>query len=103
MKLPDVEPGYGIDIVRLEAAQTEPLHRARHKGHFEATAQAKAEAAAMVRPNTGWPPVGRGLQTAKCLPEIARRSRSAGDPFHRGVDGSGGNRCNGYIALNRPR
>jgi protein ImuB len=35
-KLPHVEPGYGIDILRLEAIQTEPLRAQAHKGHFEA-------------------------------------------------------------------
>lgn len=38
-KLPHVEPGYGIDILRLEAIQTEPLAPKAHKGHLEAADQ----------------------------------------------------------------
>ncbi|MDJ0994715.1 MAG: DNA polymerase Y family protein [Dinoroseobacter sp.] len=38
-KLAQVEPGYGIDILRLEAVQTEPLAPQTHKGHMEAADQ----------------------------------------------------------------
>ena len=39
VRLPDVDPGFGIDIIRLEAVQTEPLHRTQAVGHLEAGRQ----------------------------------------------------------------
>jgi protein ImuB len=39
VRLPDVDPGFGIDIIRLEATQTEPLHRTQAVGHLEAGRQ----------------------------------------------------------------
>lgn len=35
-KLPEVAPGYGIDVLRLEAIATEPLELRPHRGHLEA-------------------------------------------------------------------
>ncbi|WP_233488631.1 DNA polymerase Y family protein [Rhodovulum sp. 12E13] len=34
MRLPDIEAGDGIDVVRLEAHVTEPVHTARHRGQL---------------------------------------------------------------------
>ncbi|MEE4120395.1 MAG: DNA polymerase Y family protein [Paracoccaceae bacterium] len=34
MRLPDIEAGDGIDVVRLEAHVTEPVHAARHRGQL---------------------------------------------------------------------
>ncbi len=45
LKLKDIDAGYGIDVVRLEAYQTEPLTPVQHKGHVEAAAEAKARLA----------------------------------------------------------
>ncbi|MEM6618015.1 MAG: DNA polymerase Y family protein [Pseudomonadota bacterium] len=42
LRLPDIEPGYGIDVLRLEAHVTEPLTERQHSGHAEAVAQARA-------------------------------------------------------------
>lgn len=36
LKLGDIDPGFGIDRVRLWAEATEPLHEQQHKGHFDA-------------------------------------------------------------------
>lgn len=36
LKLPEIEPRFGIDLLRLEAHQTEPVHARTHKGHFDA-------------------------------------------------------------------
>ena len=36
MKLPEIDAGFGIDILRLEAHVTEPVHAAQHKGHLDA-------------------------------------------------------------------
>jgi protein ImuB len=36
MKLDDIDAGFGIDMLRLEAVQTEPVHEARPVGHLEA-------------------------------------------------------------------
>ena len=36
LKVPEIEPGFGIDILRLEAHQTEPVHARQHKGHIDA-------------------------------------------------------------------
>ncbi len=41
-KLSAVAPGYGIDLMRLEADQTEPLMPRAHKGHFEAADEVSA-------------------------------------------------------------
>lgn len=35
-KIADVDAGFGIDVIRLEAIQTEPVHPIQHKGHLEA-------------------------------------------------------------------
>lgn len=40
MKLGDVDAGFGIDMMRLEANITEPLHPQQHRGHLDAAAQA---------------------------------------------------------------
>ena len=36
LKVAEVEPGFGIDMMRLEAHQTEPVHARTHKGHMDA-------------------------------------------------------------------
>ena len=40
LKLKDADAGYGVDMMRLEAFQTEPLASYQHTGHVEAAAQA---------------------------------------------------------------
>lgn len=42
MKLGDVDAGFGIDTLRIEATVTEPLHTHQHKGHLDAAAQASS-------------------------------------------------------------
>lgn len=42
LKLRDVDAGYGIDVIRLEASATEPMNATQHKGHLEAATEAKA-------------------------------------------------------------
>lgn len=41
LHLPKAEPGFGIDMIRLEATQIEPVHAQQHAGHAEALAAAK--------------------------------------------------------------
>ncbi len=41
MKLDRIDAGFGIDMLRLEAVQVEPLHPATPAGHAEATARAR--------------------------------------------------------------
>ena len=41
LKLKEIDAGYGIDVVRLEANQADPLTPHQHKGHLEAAAAAK--------------------------------------------------------------
>lgn len=36
MKLPEIDAGFGIDMLRIEALQTEPLHSNRAVGHLQA-------------------------------------------------------------------
>ena len=36
MKLPDIDAGFGIDCVRIEAHVTEPVHAQQHRGHMDA-------------------------------------------------------------------
>jgi protein ImuB len=36
MKLPEIDAGFGIDILRLEAHVTEPVHARQHRGHMDA-------------------------------------------------------------------
>lgn len=40
LKLSDAEAGFGIDMIRLEAHVTEPVHARQHAGHMEAAADA---------------------------------------------------------------
>ena len=42
LKLDGIEAGFGIDRLRIEAVETEPLHPRQHEGHAEATARALA-------------------------------------------------------------
>ncbi len=49
MKLPEIDAGFGIDILRLEAHVTEPVHDRQHRGHMDAAADVTARLAA----NTG--------------------------------------------------
>ncbi len=42
LKLDSIDPGFGIDCLRLEALETEPLHAVQHSGHGEASAAAAA-------------------------------------------------------------
>ncbi len=43
-RIDEIEAGFGIDMLRLEAVQTEPLHERTRSGHLEATAAARARA-----------------------------------------------------------
>ncbi|MEY8098695.1 DNA polymerase Y family protein [Falsihalocynthiibacter sp. S25ZX9] len=45
MKLSDIDVGFGVDILRIEAHQTESLAPQQHKGHFDASGQARANIA----------------------------------------------------------
>ena len=38
MKLDDIDAGFGIDMIRLEARAVEPVHSHQHRGHAEAAA-----------------------------------------------------------------
>lgn len=40
LKLSEVDAGFGIDVIRLEAVVTEPLHPSHHAGHAEALSTA---------------------------------------------------------------
>ena len=42
LKLDEIDPGFGIDCLRLEAVETEPLHATQHAGHFDAMNRAAA-------------------------------------------------------------
>lgn len=42
LRMGDIDPGFGIDVLRLEAYVTEPLSPRQHAGHAEAVAQARA-------------------------------------------------------------
>jgi len=42
MKIADIDAGFGIDMVRLVATVTEPVHAHQHRGHIEATGTARA-------------------------------------------------------------
>ena len=46
MKLDGIDAGFGIDMLRVEAVETEPVHARQHRGHFDAAAAAQAKAAA---------------------------------------------------------
>ena len=45
LKLPEIEPRFGIDILRIEAHQSEPIHARTHKGHMDAADDAAARLA----------------------------------------------------------
>jgi len=42
LKLDRIDPGFGIDRLRLEALATEPVHATQHRGHLDASAAALA-------------------------------------------------------------
>ena len=42
LKIDGIDPGFGIDCLRLEALETEPVHAVQHRGHAEASASAAA-------------------------------------------------------------
>ncbi|WP_343080607.1 DNA polymerase Y family protein [Ostreiculturibacter nitratireducens] len=42
LKLAEIEPGFGIDALRLEAHVTEPVHARQHRGHLDAAEAAIA-------------------------------------------------------------
>ncbi len=44
LKLDQIDAGYGIDCLRLEAVLTEPLSTIQHRGHLDAAADVKARA-----------------------------------------------------------
>lgn len=46
LKLDSIDPGFGIDCLRLEALETEPLHPVQHRGHGDASAAASARQSA---------------------------------------------------------
>lgn len=46
LKIPELDAGYGIDVLRLHAHVTEPYTPHQHRGHFEAAAEAQAKVAA---------------------------------------------------------
>ncbi|WP_424974942.1 Y-family DNA polymerase [Dinoroseobacter sp. S124A] len=41
-KLDEADAGFGIDVIRLEAVQTEPVHAVQHSGHVEAARGAQS-------------------------------------------------------------
>ncbi len=41
MKVPDIDAGFGIDRVRIEATVTEPVYAVQHRGHADAAAAAQ--------------------------------------------------------------
>ncbi len=45
LKIGDIEAGFGIDMIRLEAVQTEPIHARTAVGHLEAGVAASAQLA----------------------------------------------------------
>lgn len=44
MKVEEIDPGLGIDTLRLEAIVTEPIHARQHRGHLDAAAAAMSGA-----------------------------------------------------------
>ena len=46
MKISEIDAGFGIDCVRVEAVQTEPVHARQHKGHAEVAADVQSRMSA---------------------------------------------------------
>lgn len=42
LKMAEIDPGFGIDAIRIEAHVTEPVHAQQHRGHFDAAEAAAA-------------------------------------------------------------
>jgi protein ImuB len=42
LKLDQIDPGFGIDCLRVEALETEPIYAVQHRGHADASAAAVA-------------------------------------------------------------
>ncbi|MEX1236103.1 MAG: DNA polymerase Y family protein [Roseovarius sp.] len=53
MKLDELDAGYGIDILRLEATQTEPVYTTRPAGHLDAGRIARERAGSDARERAG--------------------------------------------------
>jgi protein ImuB len=49
LKIGGIDAGFGIDRLRLEAVETEPLHDRQHRGHLEAADDGRARAAPSTR------------------------------------------------------
>lgn len=45
LKIDEIDAGFGIDRVRLEASETEPVHAQQHKGHSHAAADGRTRMA----------------------------------------------------------
>ncbi|MEL7343493.1 MAG: DNA polymerase Y family protein [Pseudomonadota bacterium] len=45
LKIDEIDAGFGIDRLRLEATQTEPIYAQQHRGHAEAAADGRARMA----------------------------------------------------------
>jgi protein ImuB len=48
LKIREIDAGFGIDRLRLEAIETEPVHNRQHRGHLDAAADGAARGAATV-------------------------------------------------------
>lgn len=46
LKLDGIDAGFGIDCLRIEATETEPVYAVQHRGHLDAAAEVAARAAA---------------------------------------------------------
>lgn len=42
LKLDEIDPGFGIDVLRLAAPLAEPVHARQHRGHFDASEAASS-------------------------------------------------------------
>jgi hypothetical protein len=70
LKLDAIDAGFGIDGLRLEAVETEPLHAVQHRGHLDAAETARTRQA-------GPAPAGAGTAGGR---RTGRPDRPAGHP-----------------------
>lgn len=70
LKIETIDPGFGIDGLRLEAVETEPVHALQHRGHLEAMADAMARQEG-ARPDGG--PAGGAARLADLIGRLGAR------------------------------
>ncbi|MBP9182686.1 MAG: DNA polymerase Y family protein [Fuscovulum sp.] len=71
LKLDAIDAGFGIDGLRLEATETEPLHAVQHRGHLDAAETARTRQAGPAPAGAGT--AGTGARLADLIGRLGTR------------------------------